>query len=442
MVLFPGLGGDFGILQIAFYFLSFIALIVLFPRLMLMQIVYKMRKSVNKLQENAQSAENMFLSSLTDNPTDPMREQLEPMKNMVVSPPTGIDPNGLVWKLESILDFSEDKMRRFVHNLADEDLDEEQKANLVMGFKGVYGTQQIYVITRHFKELIESTKNYQLGGMMQMMLPLYEEMAESQKAATEAFVNGVPLGDSVGPLIAANFMENEPEEVAEDVVYTQEEYGDKELLVLKSKGPGSRLGKYGDAIEQLADENDLAKIIFVDAGMRFEGEDTGKVVDGTGVLMGGPGVEKFKIEEVASDHDVPLEGMVVKQSGPQAVRPMHSKIYAAVSEAVDKVEHEIEDTDGDSVLLVGVGNTVGVGNSQESTETIPDKLKEYWEEEEEESTSYAGLMKAFPMGGGGDQHGSILQGVNALAGRGFAAGSQAGKASVSNTFELFQSLVR
>lgn len=445
-MLFPGLGGDTSIWQTLFSILAFGVLFLALPRIMLYQITYKLRKSTNKLSENAQEAEATFLNGVSQRPTPEMQEELEPMKNMVVSPPTGIDPNGLVRKLESVLDFSEDKMRRFVHDMAEEDLDEEQKANLTMAFKGVYGTQQIYVMVRHFKELIESTKNYQLGGMMQMMLPLYEELAESQKAATEAFINGVPIGDSVGPLIAANFMENEPEEYAEDVLVTEETHGDKDLFVLKSNGPGSRLGKYGDAIEKLAEEQDLSKMIFVDAGMRFEGEDTGKVVDGTGVLMGGPGVEKFKIEEIASEHDIPLEGFVVKQSGPQASRPMHSKIYNAVPEAIEKVQDEIEAAEGDQVLLIGVGNTAGIGNSKKSTEDVPEKLKEYWAEEDEESTSYFGIMKAFPMGGGGDQHGrfSSLSGLTAMMRPGFGTGTRAAteKLGPENTFQLFQSLVR
>ncbi len=438
MVLFPGFGDGSGLLGAVLWIVGMFAFVIFFPRLMLFQVIYKMRKSVDKLEGNAADAEHMFLNGLSSRPSEDMRQQVDPMKNMVVSPPTGIDPAGLVDKLERVLDVSDDKMERFVDDLAEKELDEEEKANVHMGFKGVYGTQQIYVMTRHFKELIESTNNLQLGSMMQMMLPLYEEIAESQKAATEAFMNGVPIGDSVGPLIAANFMTNESEEAAEDVIYTEEEVEDKDVLVLKSKGPGSRLGKYGDAIEDLAEEHDLAKIIFVDAGMRFEGEDTGKIVDGTGVLMGGPGVEKFKIEEVATDHGIPLEGFIVKQSGPQASRPMHSKIYSAVPEAVDRVREEIIDTDGDTVLLVGVGNTVGVANAKDQVDEIPDKLKEYWEDEDEESTSYFGLMKAFPMGGGDSQYGSSLTAsLGALTGT-----VQTRAPNPRNTFELFQSLVR
>ncbi|MFB6265898.1 MAG: DUF1512 family protein [Candidatus Nanohaloarchaea archaeon] len=415
MVLFGMLGGDQGIVPILVNMAILLAFFALLPRIMIWRSVKKIEDSLKTLQDNASSAEKKFLNA-TGGMVDEKREKLEPMKNMVVSQPTGIDPAGLVDKLEHLLDLSDDKMERFVERLSD-DLGEEEKANLTMAFRGVYGTNQLYVLIRHFRELIKDMKNYQLAGMVQLMLPLYEEIAEAQKEATEAFVEGVPIGDSVGPLVAAKFMGNETAEVAEDVVKSEEEVEGEEVHVLKSKGPGSRLGKYGDAIEQIVEEEGIEKIVFVDAGMRFEGEETGKVVDGAGVLMGGPGVEKYKIEEIATEHDVPLEGYIVKQSGPQASRPMHSNIYQAVPEVVEKVENEIEGTEG-PVLLVGVGNTCGVGNSRQSTTGIPNKLKPYWEEEEEEATSYFGLMKAFPMGGG-----------NLYV-------------EAENTFELFQGLVR
>ncbi len=418
MVLFPGMG-DGGIMQFVLQMVLLIAFFMLFPRIMVFQSMYKIRKSLNAMEENAQETEQIFLDAVAGAATPDLEKRLEPMKNMVVSPPTGIDPAGLVDKLELVLDTSDDKMGRFVDDLVDRDLDDREKADLTMGFKGLYGAHQIYVLIRHLKLLIEDTKSLQLAGMLQMMLPLYQEIAESQKQATEAFVNGIPIGDAVGPLVAAKFLDGEVEEAAEDVVVGHTEVDGTDLHVVKSNGPGARLGKYGDAIDRVVAEEDVEHMIFVDAGMRYEGEETGTVVDGTGVLMGGPGVEKFKIEEIAEDHDIPLDGYIVKQSGPQASRPMHSKIYEAVPETVEKVKDQVRDSDADSILLVGVGNTAGVPNSKQATSSIPNKLKPYWEEEEEESTSYFGLMKAFPMGGG-DFYGG----------------------DAADTFDLFQRLVR
>jgi len=98
---------------------------------------------------------------------------------------------------------------------------------------------------------------------------------------------------------------------------------------------------------------------------------------------------------------------------------MHKKIWDAHEDAVDLIRDEIRNTDG-KVLVVGVGNTCGAGNTKDETQGLETQLRPYWAQQEEESTSYFGLAKAFPMGGG-DAHGM-------MEGR--------------NSFEMFQRLVR
>lgn len=381
--------------------LSFVLLMIMFmflPKLMLMQILYKIKSSVEVFKENADTSEETFLEGVNKVPTDELKESLEPMKSMVTSQPTSLDPAGVVKKLEMVLDTTEEKIGGYIDQVASDKSDEE-KQNLKMGFKGVYGTYQMFVIMRHFEKLTEETQNLQIGNMLEMMMPLYKELSEAQMKATEAFVNEVPIGDSIGPMIAAKFMKNdEIDEVADDIVMGQNKYKDNNLFVMKSKGPGGRLGKYGNAVDNILEERDIDKVITVDAGMRYEGEETGNIVDGIGVMMGGPGVEKFKIEEKATEKDVPMIGVIVKQSGAQASKPMHNKIYKSSKEAQTRIKNIVENDDGENYLVIGVGNSIGVGNTEESTKDIPEKLTEYWKEQEEESTSYIGLMKMFSVG--------------------------------------------
>jgi hypothetical protein len=198
--------------------------------------------------------------------------------------------------------------------------------------------------------------------------------------------------------IPSKFITSEPEEVAEDIVRSEEEVAGNEVHVVKSRGPGGRLGKYGDAIEEVAD--DVEAIVTVDAAAKFEGEETGTVSEGVGVMMGGPGVEKSKIEDAAVENDLPLEGIVVKQSPPEASKPMKKEIYEAYKPAVEKVEEIVEELDG-PVAVVGVGNTCGVANQRSEVSNVPSKLQKYWEEYEEmdeDDTSYMGMMGAFPGG--------------------------------------------
>jgi hypothetical protein len=195
---------------------------------------------------------------------------------------------------------------------------------------------------------------------------------------------------------------DEPEEVSKNIMHSEEEINDETVHVLKSDGPGARLGKYGEAVDQLAEENDLEAIVTVDAALKLEGEETGTVSEGVGVMMGGPGVEKTKIEEAATEHDIPLEGVVIKQNAPEASKAMKKEIFDSYQDAVDKAQEIASEYDGE-VAIIGVGNTCGVGNTKDSTRGIHNRLRKYWkeyEEEDEDEVSYMGMMSIMP---GGDQ---------------------------------------
>jgi len=400
--LFPGSEGvSWFVIMQTLSMILFIAFIIFFPRVIMWQIDRKLRSKMVELDSYRNDAETMFLDSLGADMNQGFRNKFESMKDFKFSAPTSLDPAGMVGKLENVLDASEDKFKRFVHRNAETE-DEEELANLNMAFKGVMGTHQIYKVIRHFRQLISKTKTFQLIGVIQMMLPIYSEIAEAQRDATRAFVDGAPIGDAIGPMVAAKMITEEPEEVAENIVVSEEEYGGKEVHVVKSDGPGARLGKYGDAIDTIAEENDLEAVITVDAAAKFEGEDTGTVSEGVGVMMGGPGVEKSKIEEAAISHNLPLEGIVVKQSPSEASKAMKKEIYEAWDEAVEKVKEIVSEFDG-PVAVVGVGNTCGIGNKRSQTSGVHNKLQKYWEEyeeEDEEEVSYMGLMSLM---GGGDQ---------------------------------------
>ncbi|MFB6191215.1 MAG: DUF1512 family protein [Candidatus Nanohaloarchaea archaeon] len=396
--LFPGSNnGIFAIIQ-TLISLLFLGMIFFFPRIMMWQVDRKLKSLLVDLDTYRNDAEMMFLKKLDPHQSKAFQRKFDSMKDFKFSAPTALDPAGMVQRLENVLDASEDKFDRFVQNNTDTD-DEEELANLNMAFKGVMGTNQIYKVMRHFRQLISKTKTFQLIGIVQMMMPIYEEIAEAQRDATRAFVDQAPTGDGIGPLVAAKMITGDAEEISEDIVHSEEEVDGQEVHVLKSKGPGARLGKYGDAVNTLAEENDLEAIITVDAAGKFEGEETGKVSEGVGVMMGGAGVEKSKIEDAATGHDIPLEGVAIMQSPAEASKPMKKAIYEAWNPAVEKTEEILKEFDG-PVAVVGVGNSCGVANSRDATSGIHSKLQKYWKEyeEEEEEVSYQGLLGAMPGG--------------------------------------------
>jgi hypothetical protein len=396
--LFAGSENNFFMIIQTITTLLFFGLIFFFPRIMLWQIDRRMKRVLSQLDEYRIDTEEMFRGKFVDSFSEELEKKFESLKNTKFSAPTSIDPAGMVGKLEHVLDTSEDKFKRFIENNAETE-EEDELADLSMAFKGVMGTHQIYKVVRHFRKLIKGTQNIQLIGLVRMMLPVYEEIAESQKDATRAFLDQAPIGDAIGPLVAAKMITEEPEEISENIVHSEEEIEDQTVHVVKSDGPGARLGKYGDAIDTLAEENDLEAIVTVDAALKFEGEETGSVAEGVGVMMGGPGVEKTKIEEAATEHDVPLEGVVIKQNAPEASKAMKKEIFDSYKEAKDKALEIASEYEGE-VAVVGVGNTCGVGNKKDDTRGIHNRLRKYWEEyeDEEEEVSYMGMMSILPAG--------------------------------------------
>jgi hypothetical protein len=100
----------------------------------------------------------------------------------------------------------------------------------------------------------------------------------------------------------------------------------------------------------------------IDAALKLEGEESGSVAQGFGAAIGGIGTERFQIEEVATKHKIPIYAVVIKQSIKEAITLMKKEIADSAEKVVLHV-HEIikENTKtGQSVLVIGVGNTLGV----------------------------------------------------------------------------------
>ncbi len=93
------------------------------------------------------------------------------------------------------------------------------------------------------------------------------------------------------------------------------EYEGRRVIITKAWGPGGSVGKPGDAIRNLLDEEKgkVSMLITVDAAGKLEGEGVGEIAEGVGAAIGGPGVEKYKIEKAATDYEVPMYAVAIKQ---------------------------------------------------------------------------------------------------------------------------------
>ncbi len=279
--------------------------------------------------------------------------------------PQSMDPAGIVNKLDHILDVRDERLKDEVKLMAPQS-DEVQINNLENTLEAAMALNYIYKVVRHYYIQGKKTLSLYIIMQLQMILPLVMKEAEAYSSALKAFAYGQPIGDGVGPLIAAKLMHGyEARKVYKDCVVASVPFEGRTALVLKAEGPGGNVGKPGDAIETVIEENQgkIAMVVMIDAGLKLEGEAVGEVAEGIGAAIGGPGVDQFKIEEKLTKYKIPVNAVIIKEDIGDAVSPMRKEIHDAVDKAIERVKTVVleRSKEGDTVIIVGVGNSIGVG---------------------------------------------------------------------------------
>ncbi|NWG36851.1 MAG: DUF1512 domain-containing protein [Nitrososphaera sp.] len=278
--------------------------------------------------------------------------------------PVDIDPTGLVRKVEHVVRTKDERMRQEVRKICPgvSDYEASKIENIL---EAASALNMIYKVVRHFYLMGKRTTSVYVLVQLQMVMPLLLEEAEALKKAIGTFQKGQPIGDGIGPMVVGKMMlGKEKKYAAKETVYSESEYKGRKLYLLKAEGPAGTVGRPGEAIQRLA--GDLAikfdAVIMIDAALKLEGERTGDVAEGIGAAIGGIGVEKYQIEEVATQYNIPVYAVIVKQSVLDAITVMRKEIADSFDRVTDTVHAVIEDktVEGQSVLIIGVSNTMGV----------------------------------------------------------------------------------
>ncbi len=363
--------------------LFIIVFITIYPKYMLYKMIADMEEIAETLEGYARDAVELILkvSSEKGGGSENAKDVVEGVMDFFLIPPVDLDPAGILTKVEHMIDGAEDRLENVAESISPES-DRVWRGNIISLLKGGIGANNIAKMVRHYVEFVKKTRNLQIAMLMQMQMPLIKKVAKAHKKGVEAIGEGTPIGDGIAPLIAANMIDGDVREAAKDVVYSEVKMDGRTVFVLKADGPGANLGKLGDAVRKIAKEQKAAKIITVDASLKLEGEETGKVSEGFGAAIGDPGPEKAKMEETATEMNIPIEAYVIKMSLEEAISPLTGNIGDAVPIAIKRLENSIERTpEGGSVVIVGVGNTCGIGNTKSDVKDI--KLPEAKEEKEE-----------------------------------------------------------
>ncbi|MCS7097153.1 MAG: DUF1512 domain-containing protein [Candidatus Methanomethylicia archaeon] len=289
---------------------------------------------------------------------------IENFLDFFVIEPTSLDPYGIVNKLKHILSTRDERIESFIKQVAPT-IPQTYIPNVEGLLETTIGLNELYKIIRHYFILGKKTRNMFLLMQLQMNLPIIMRYAEAYFKATYAFSRGTPIGDGIGALIASKLMYGkEVKLLTRKTVFSEFEYNGRKLIVIKAEGPGAEVGKIDDAVERIMNihGDKISRIIMIDAALKLEGEKTGHIAEGVGAAIGGTGIEKFKLEEIATKYNIPLDALIIKMSLEEAITTIRKDIINAADIVIKKV-FEIVDTRssvGDAIIVVGVGNSMGI----------------------------------------------------------------------------------
>src|SRR3989344_2626451 len=301
------------------WFLMFFVFIFIYPRLMLSQMIYKIEQSARKLEQMSEHSNKMTAKKISKTPNKELKEKVDEFTDFFVVEPSNIDPYGLVDKIDRTIRNMESRFDDFVDEVAP-GKSKQEKREINYGLRASMGLRQISKIVRHYVEMAKKFKNLQIAMIIQMQLPIIEKIAEGELKGTEAFVNGWPIGDSIGPLVAASFMDN-GKEIAEDIVYERVMINGRKCHVLKASGPEPSLGRIDEAMMKIMKKN--------------------------------------------------IDSIVIKVGMVEAIMPMRKSVYDSLPKVRSKVEKSVNRAKkGQNVLVIGVGNSCGIGNSKKAVDEV------------------------------------------------------------------------
>jgi hypothetical protein len=360
-------------------FLGFFFIIFFYnQRMQLWMMQKQIEIAVRELETMNKEGKDILVKLINERgkPKEDPRSQINTLMDFVTVQPVDLDPAGVIHRLEHILNVRKKRWEFHISEIAPE-APKDVAANIEGTIEAAAMVNMIYKILRHYLLLGKKMKSLLIVMQIQMQLPLIMQIAKSVFRALKTFSEGRPIGDGMGPLVVTTLVhdyskQSPPKitrEYTEEITLYEMNIEGRNAYILRATGPGARVGKPGEAIKKLVEENEgkITRLIMIDAGLKLEGEKTGTVIEGVGAIIGGPGVEKYKIEESAGvKYELPMDGIVIEESQEDAYGAMGKDLVKSVPKAVETIKNAIltRTIEGDGVIIAGIGNCCGVGDGE------------------------------------------------------------------------------
>lgn len=358
------MGDDSNPLMMLVWILPIVLFVFYGQRIQLFVTSSEIKKAIKKLDSFRDTSRIELINYVKHNlkaKDDPVKK-IDRFLEYFTIMPVDMDPHGIVDKVHHIVRSREDFTRLQVKSLSPEMTDVElTKVQTLLEIAS--SLQMIYKIVNHMFLTAKKQNNYPLILPLQMILPFIMEQAEAMKEAIPAFKAGQPVGDGIGPMIVGKMMLNNTKNpITFQTVSSEVDFEGRKLFLLKAEGPGSTVGRPADALDIIISKEKPDAIIMIDAALKMEGENSASTAQGFGAAIGGIGTERFQIESIATNNNLPIFSIVIKQSVKEAITLMTKEIADTADDVCLQVYDMIRENtkQGQSVVVIGVGNTSGV----------------------------------------------------------------------------------
>lgn len=357
------------------WFVVFFIFIILYPRIMLSQMIVKLEESARKLEKMSMDANTMAAKKVSKSAPKEIMTKIGEFTEFFVVEPSNLDPYGIVRKIDETINLMENRFVEFSEEIAG-GMTQKEKDEVNYGLRAAIGLRQVAKVVRHYVEFAKKFKNLQIAMVIQMQLPIIEKIAEGEFKGTEAFLNGWPIGDSIGPLCATSYIDKS-KKIATDIVCGETEIEGRKCFVLKATGPGPHLGRIDEAIEAIMKKNKIARVVTIDAAQKLEGEKTGSVAEGVGFAMGGVG-QREMIENSLLGKKIPIDGVIVKVGMVEAIMPMRKAVFDSVDRVHDFVKRSaLRTKKNEKLIVIGVGNSSGIGDTKSCIPEVKKQVEDF-----------------------------------------------------------------
>lgn len=358
---------DTGTLIQLFWILLFILMVTgLYQRIQLRLWILELKMKLNTiksiLDENKQRVKRMLRNLGVNAPEVVVTRIIESF----VIEPVEIEPTDIIKRLNHLLRTSEAHIKKIIED-AVPNLGKHERSLIETSIAVVSVINQIYKIVRHYILVGEKEGNYILIMQLQYIMPQIMKIVYTYHEALSSFMQGVPIGDSAGALVAYQLIERgevKSRTVIDDTSVTELIYKNRRVFIVKAEGPGSNVGHPGAVINKLVEDlkGAVDLVITIDAALKLEGEETGIIAEGYGAAIGDPGPEKIAIERAATKYNIPLRALVIKMDLKEAITVMRKEIFDACEQAISYIDKIIEEhtQPNSTVIIAGIGNTIGV----------------------------------------------------------------------------------